>query len=178
MTGAGNGAGSVQALLAELLHARGSFDEALAAVDPALLTAPGLVGEWSARELIAHMGYWSGHAAEALHHAEQGRLTEFDAGEVASVDERNAIVARVAAETDLSTVRQREQAAFDALVDAMERAEAAWLGERTATGQPLEEILREDGPEHYLEHTADVRAWFTAGDEPDDEADEADEAEA
>ena len=45
---------------------------ALADADPQLLTAPGLTGEWSARELIAHLGYWTGHATEALHHAEQG----------------------------------------------------------------------------------------------------------
>jgi hypothetical protein len=172
-----NGAGNLEALLAELLDARRAFDEALAAADPALLTAPGLVGEWSARELIAHMGYWSGHAAEALHHAEQDRLDQFDAGDVPSVDERNAIVARVATETDLSTIRQREQAAFDALVDAMRRADDAWLGERTGSGQPLEEILREDGPEHYREHTDDLRAWFAGSDEPDDESND-DEAEA
>jgi hypothetical protein len=169
VTAAENGAANVESLLAELLDARRGFDEALAAADPALLTAPGLVGEWSARELIAHMGYWSGHAAEALHHAEQGRLGEFEAGEVPSVDERNAIVARVAAETDLPTVRQREQAAFDALVDAIRRADDGWLGERTGDGTTLERVLREDGPEHFQEHTDHLRAWFAGGDEPEDE---------
>jgi mycothiol maleylpyruvate isomerase-like protein len=169
--GGGNGAGSLDALLAELLEERRLFDGALAAADPALLTAPGLLGEWSARELIAHMGYWAGHAAEAIHHAAQGRLADFEAGEIPSVDERNSIVARVAAETDLPTVRQREQAAFDALVDAMRNADDAWLPERTGDGTTLERLLREDGPEHYNEHTAHLRAWFGGPDE-DDEPDD------
>jgi hypothetical protein len=165
----GDGAGSMQALVAELLDARRAFDEALADADPALLTAPGLLGEWSARELIAHMGYWAGHAGEALHYAAQGRLPEFEEGEIPTVDERNEIVARVAFETDLSTVRQREQAAFDALVDAMRDADDAWLVERTGADDSLEQILREDGPEHYREHTAHLRAWFDAAEEDDGE---------
>ena len=91
-------------LVAELEAARGEFNAALAEVEPDLLLAPGLVGEWSARELIAHIGYWTGHAAEALHSAEQGRLADFGEDEL-DVDERNEVVARVAAETDLATVR-------------------------------------------------------------------------
>ena len=169
MDGRGNGAGSLDALLAELLEERARFDEALADADPALLTAPGLLDDWSARELIAHMGYWAGHAAEAIHHAAQGRLADFEAGEIPSVDERNAIVARVAAETDLSTVRQRERAAFDALVDAMRDADDAWLPERTGDGTTLERVLHEDGPEHYNEHSAHLRAWFGSPDDDEEE---------
>lgn len=169
---AGDGAGSMQALVADLLDARRAFDEALADADPALLTAPGLLGDWSARELIAHMGYWAGHAGEALHYAAQGRLPEFEVDEIPTVDERNEIVARVASETDLSTVRQREQAAFDALVEAMRSADEAWLPQRTGAGETLEQILREDGPAHYREHTADLRAWFDAPDAPDEPDDE------
>ena len=40
------------------------------------MTTPGLVGEWSARDLIAHLGYWAGHAAEVIHRLEQGRIEE------------------------------------------------------------------------------------------------------
>jgi hypothetical protein len=159
----------LQALVDELVAARDGFNEALANVDPALLTAPGLVGEWSARELIAHLAYWAGHAAEALHHAEQGRVDEFGEDEM-DVDARNAVVARVAAETDLPTVRQREAAAFDALLARLKRADPAWLEERASYGDTLEDVVRDDGADHYREHTADLRAWFTgSAEEPDDE---------
>jgi hypothetical protein len=160
--------GQLQALADELTAARDEFMSALADVDPALLTAPGLAGEWSARELVAHLGYWTGHAAEALHHAAQGRTGEFGEDEM-DVDQRNAVVARVAGETDLATVRKREQAAYEALLIAVQRADPAWLDERVAYGDSLEDVIRDDGADHYREHTADLRAWFTGDDEAADD---------
>lgn len=156
----------LQALVDELVAARDGFNEALADIDPALLTAPGLVGEWSARELIAHLAYWAGHAAEALHQAEQGRVEEFGQDEM-DVDARNAVVARVAAETDLATVRNREEAAFGALLERLKRADPSWLEERVSYGDTLEDVIRDDGADHYREHTADLRSWFAGADEPD-----------
>jgi hypothetical protein len=152
----------IRALAEDLVAARGEFLAAVADIEPALLTAPGLVGEWSAREVIAHMGYWAGHAGEAIHHAEQGRLDEFGAGEP-SVDDRNAVVARVAAETDLATVRSREEAAFAAFLNRVLGTDPEWLAERDADGDTLEEIILYDGADHYREHAHDIRAWFAAG---------------
>jgi peptidoglycan/xylan/chitin deacetylase (PgdA/CDA1 family) len=161
----------LRTLTEELVRARDDFQGALADVDPQLLTTPGLAGDWSAREVIAHLGYWAGHAAEALHHAAQGRTGNFGEDNL-DVDERNAVVARVAAETELATVRQREQAAFDALLTAIQRADPAWLDERVAYGDSLEQVIRDDGSDHYREHALDLRAWFTGADEPaDDEPD-------
>jgi hypothetical protein len=88
------------------------------------------------------------------------------------VDERNAVVARVAGETNLATVRSREELAFDALRKRILGADPEWLAERDADGDTLEEIIRDDGADHYREHTRDIRAWFGTG-----AADEADEPE-
>jgi hypothetical protein len=168
---------SPEALAAELAEARDAFLAALDDVEPDLLTTPGLVGQWSARELIAHMGYWAGHAAEALHYAADGRADEFGESDL-DVDERNAIVARVAAETDLRAVRDREAAAYAALVEALSTTMPALLSERVAYGDTLEDVVRDDGADHYREHTLDIRSWFTGEDEADDdnEADDDDEA--
>lgn len=155
----------VQALATDLVEAREAFNQALADMDPALLTTPGLVGVWSARELVAHMGYWAGHAAEAIHLAEQERLDEFEA-DVPSVDERNEVVARVAAETDMKTVQNREELAFEAFRTRILTVDPEWLEERDADGDTLEEIIKYDGVDHFREHTSDIRAWFAAGGEP------------
>ena len=88
----------VEELLRDLQAARGEFMAALADVEPDLLTAPGLVGEWSARELIAHLGYWTGRLPRRCI-TPMDRTGDFGEDEH-DVDERNAIVARVAAETD------------------------------------------------------------------------------
>lgn len=158
----------VQALVDELVTARDAFMAALDEIDPALLTSPGLVGVWSARELIAHMGYWAGHAGEAIHHASQDRLDEFEV-DVPSVDERNAVVARVAGETTLRTVQSREEQAFEALRERVLEIDPEWLDEHDAGGDTLEEIVRDDGADHYREHTSDIRAWFAAGAEAEDD---------
>jgi hypothetical protein len=153
-------------LVADLQASRAAFVDALADVDPALRTTPGMVGDWSAAQVVAHLGYWAGHATEALHHAEQDRLDEFGRGEP-EVDETNAVVARIAAETDLATILQREEAAYQALVTFLKRVDQAWLEERTASRDSLAEVIRDDGADHYREHTFDLRAWFTGHDDPD-----------
>jgi hypothetical protein len=162
----------VPALIADLQVARDEFLGAIGDIDPALRTTPGLVGEWSARELLAHVGYWAGHAAESLHRAALGELAEFGKDEL-SVDDRNAVVARVAAETDYATVAKREQGAFEQFATRLAAVDTDSLGERDADGDTLEEIIAFDGADHYREHTLDIRAWFDGsnGADADDEAD-------
>jgi hypothetical protein len=152
----------------ELIAARDEFVDALNDVEPELLTAPGMLGEWSARELIAHVGYWTGHATEAIHAVEQGRADEFG-GSGETVDERNETVARVARETDLQTVMRREEASFNALVERLESMDPALMRVTFSDGDTLEATIRDDGSDHYREHTAHVREWW-AGGEPDDDA--------
>ncbi|HEX6655689.1 MAG TPA: maleylpyruvate isomerase N-terminal domain-containing protein [Candidatus Limnocylindria bacterium] len=158
----------VDALVAELEAARGEFVAALDAVEPDLLLTPGLVGDWSAKELVAHIGYWTGHAAEALHSAEQGRLSEFGEDEL-DVDERNAVVARVAGETDLATVRKREEAAFSAMLTRLKRVDPTLLDDKVSYGDSLQRVIQDDGAEHYREHALDLRAWFNESDGGEEE---------
>jgi hypothetical protein len=165
-----------QRLALELVAARDAFVAALDDVEPDLLTAPGLLGEWSARELVAHLGYWAGHAADALHHAEEGRSDEFEP-EAQDVEARNATVAEVARTTDLATVRKRELASVDAFLDRLRRADDAWLDERVGYGDTVEQVLREDGPDHYREHTLDIRSWWAGGEPDEGDVDDLDELE-
>jgi hypothetical protein len=137
----------VEALVDDLIGARRDFLAALERADP----RSALVGDWTARELVAHLGYWVGHAAEAIHAVEQGRAPE---GEIddREVDERNATVARVARQTDLATVRRREAASVEALVERLRAIDPAILETRTADDETLEDAIRVDGPDHYREH--------------------------
>jgi hypothetical protein len=140
-------AGRIDALIGELTEARGAFHAALDRLDPAAT----LVGEWGARELVAHLGYWVGHAAETIHAVEQGHEDEFEVGGF-DTDERNATVARVARQTNLATVRLREEASFDALRQRLVTLDPALLATRLPDGDSLEAAIRDDGPDHYREH--------------------------
>lgn len=141
------------ALVAELRHERESFFEALSAVSPESLTTPGLIGEWSAREIIAHLGYWAGHAVEAIHAVEQDRIEPDEP----DTDAVNETVARVARSTDLDTVRRREAASFEVLVERLQAIDPALLATELPEGDTLDEALRGDGPHHYREHAEQLR---------------------
>jgi hypothetical protein len=149
-------------LTGELRAERDAFFAALEAVAPESLTTPGLVGEWSGRDLIAHVGYWVGHATELIHRAELGRTEPDDLGERA-VDEINATVARVARETPLDTVRRREAASVEALAGRLAQIDPVLLEVVLPDGASLARGIREDGAEHYREHADELRAALSGG---------------
>jgi hypothetical protein len=140
-------AASPQAIADDLADARRAF---FARLD-ALPADRRRIGEWGELELIAHLGYWVGHAAEAIHAVEQGRAADFDVADH-EVDQRNATVARIARQTNLATVRRREQASFDALVERLRALDPVLLEVRLAEWGTLEAGIREDGAVHYREH--------------------------
>jgi hypothetical protein len=138
----------VERLIGDLVEARDAF---LGALDRLDHSAP-LMGEWGARELVAHLGYWAGHAAEAIHAVEQDRAAEFEP-EGIDVEQRNATVARVARATNLATVRRREAASVEALLERLRALDPAQLDVEMGDGDTLEAAIRDDGPDHYREHT-------------------------
>jgi hypothetical protein len=156
------------ALVAELDAAREEFLAALADVDADLATAPGVVGEWSVRDLVLHVAFWSEHAAGALQLAADGRGQEFDY----STDRTDAMNARVFAESQSvapAAALKREETAFGALRERLSRLDPELLDLRLGNGDTVAEVVRYDGPDHYAEHTAHLRAWFTeAGDDDED----------
>jgi hypothetical protein len=50
-------------LALEAEAARGEFLDAVHSLTPAQSDASQLVGDWSLREIVAHMGYWVGNTA-------------------------------------------------------------------------------------------------------------------
>jgi hypothetical protein len=141
----------------ELTAARSTF---MTRIDE-LIAARGrdarLSGDWSPRELIAHLGYWVGHAADAIHAVEQGRAEEFEFGE-REVDARNETVARIARQTDLGTVRRREEGSYRALLELLHALDPTQLDKRLAGRDSLRQGIRENGPAHYLDHAAELGA--------------------
>lgn len=142
-------------LIDELHGARDDFMGALEASVGERGDGPGLAGAWGARELIAHLGYWVGHAADAIHAVQEGRAGEFDVGDD-EVDARNDTVARVARATDLATVRRREEASFEALVDRLRTLDPGLLDVQVADWGTLRDGIREDGAVHYREHADEL----------------------
>jgi hypothetical protein len=139
----------------ELVAARSTFTARLDRVIAERGQDVRLTGEWGPRELVAHLGYWVGHAADAIHAVEQGRAAEFEVGDD-EVDARNETVARVARQTNLATVRRREEGSYRALLERLHALDPALLDTWLASWGSLRDGIREDGSVHYLEHAADL----------------------
>jgi hypothetical protein len=156
------------ALLAELVAARTAFRAAFADVDRDLLTAPGLLGDWSARDLVAHVAFWADHGADALALAAAGRAGEYvDDG--TQTDDVNAARFAVSQGMSPDEAADDEARAFTRFRDALAGIDGELLDVKLGSGDTVEEMIRYDGPEHYAGHTAHVRAWFTGEPDPPDE---------
>jgi hypothetical protein len=152
------------ALLAELDAARESFLATLADVDADLVTVPGVMEDWSVRDLVVHVAAWAEHAIEAIDLATDERGEEFDYSTDAT-DRLNEEHLAVARRTPPAAALEREEAAFTALRDRVATLDPALRAHRLGNGDTVEEVIRYDGPEHYAEHAAHLRAWFAADDE-------------
>ena len=154
-------------LVAELRGARDGFSEALATIDAELLDAPGLVGEWNARQLVAHLAHWDDWASTCLAAVQGDGLETLVTGEW-DVDAQNAEVAARAVVQSFHAIRDEEAASFERLAALLDDLDPALLDHPAPWGGTVETIVRENGPDHYAEHTGHLSAWFGVEDEDGD----------
>lgn len=150
---------------------RNAFLDALAEVDTELVLAPGVVGDWSVRDLVVHVAAWCDHGSTAIDLAVAGHGSEF----AYSKDETDAMNERILADgrsVSPAAALELEESAFGGLRERVARLDPALLGLRLGSGDTVEEVIRYDGPDHYAEHAAHLRAWF--GTEPDADEDSED----
>ena len=151
-------------LVAALDAARDDFLDALGDVDEDLVTVPGVMDGWSVRDLVVHVAFWADHAADALDLAAAGRGADF-AYSGAQTDAMNAQTLVEGRSISPAAALQREEAAFTALRQRVASLDPALFAHLLGNGDTVEEVIRYDGPDHYAEHTAHLRAWFGTDDE-------------
>lgn len=160
----------LERLLRELDDARAAFVDTLEDVDVELVTVPGVVGEWSVRDLVVHVAAWAEHGAGALELANSGRGAEF-AYDRSRTDVMNDDFHALARSTSPSDALVREEAAFGAIRERVATLDPAMLSAELGNGDTVEAVIRYDGADHYAEHTAHLRAWFDGESEADEEDD-------
>lgn len=163
-----SGGSSVQAmnkveLLEKLERQRESFLQAIEGLSDDDLHASGVVGDWSVKDIMAHLTTWEAELVKLLWQARQGvRPTTIHMNNV-PVDEQNerwyqALKARPLERVldDFHGVREqtlrRVQAFSDK--DLTDPDRYPWLG-----GVPLWRWIAGDSFEHEAEHSADILAW-------------------
>lgn len=159
-----------EGLLVELTAEHDAFATALEAVDLELVTAPGVVEDWSVRDLVVHVAFWAEHATVALGLAAGGRGDEF-AYDTAQTDAMNARLLEESRQTTPGAAIDREERAFEALAAALGDLDPALLDVRLGNGDTVAAVIDYDGAAHYREHTAHLRAWFGEDDGDEERSD-------
>lgn len=158
----------IAALLAEADAERRQFLAAVGNVAPELGTTPGIVGDWSARDIVAHVAWWCDHGADALELAAAGRGDSFQYDND-QTDAMNAAALPGWRVLSTAEARAEEVRAYGRLRERMAGLDPALLDHRLGSGDSVEAVIRYDGPAHYAEHALHVRAWFGDASEPDED---------
>ena len=145
----------VRALLDELDRERQAFVTALEAVpNPEGHT---VIEGWDGRDLVVHCAFWSEHGASALELAATGQGAEFDYDNT-QTDAMNAATTAAGHATSLADATSRETAAFQRFREGLTILDETLLDLRLGNGDLVEDVVRYDGPDHYAEHAAHLRA--------------------
>lgn len=162
-------------LLTVLRAEQTRWEALLEELGPERLTAPGVAGDWSVKDLLGHLAaylrFWGAQLRGATTGVPPTPRDLFDTepapDRYATPDEQNAAIHALYAPLPPAVVLAKWRAAFDLLTEAVAALPAAdvttpgrfaWTGDR-----PLAAAMAGDTYRHSQEHAADVRAWLDRG---------------
>lgn len=139
------------------------------------LHEPNAYGQWSARDVYAHVVFYQRWISVQVGAALDLRLPEGPPGEVADLDRRNALIHDMMRDVPMDDLRRDDAEAYAAVrerVAAMTEADLDRLWEihgrgarpqpegSTVQGFPLWQWLNGDTCGHYEEHARGLEAWL------------------
>lgn len=139
----------------QIERARQEFAElmnAIAGLDEDELTVPG-IGEWSVREVMAHIAGWTLIDTEIMRRLGRGERP-LQEGEEYDIDTRNAGYAAEAASKSAGAVNGELRTAFDEFI----KAATAVSEDRFTEGRTAYRMMQGPAYEHLKEHRAEVEA--------------------
>jgi hypothetical protein len=136
-----------------------SLNALLDSISEGEMDEPGVVDEWSLKELLGHMIFWAEKAAHDLRAVAEGRIDDIKLpGGQTNVDLWNAEAAargKAMSVADLKAeLARRHEEARKALEEVAEAGLAVQLG-----GWSVGLRFAEDTYRHYREHAEQIRAW-------------------
>jgi hypothetical protein len=144
----------VQRLLNRLEAAWTALGDSYAGVPDSRLVEPGVVDDWSVKDILAHVTTWEEEALEHLPLIIAGGTPPRYAAQV-GIDAFNARATEHGRRLSLAEVLRRRDETHARLVDFIRSQPAGTFGGRTRARRRL----RLDTYAHYPEHTAAIRAW-------------------
>lgn len=152
-------------IIDKLEDEREKFLEAIDGLSDEAMQEPGVVGEWSVKDILAHLNAWEAELVKLLWQAGQGLKPSTVHFSDMSVDERNAewfeggrARPLELALSDFIAVRKQTIRRVEGFNDRQlnDPAHFAW-----SKNYPLWEWIENDSYGHEAEHTAQIMEWRT-----------------
>jgi hypothetical protein len=148
-------------LLERLEAAWQAFLASYAGLPAARLTEPGVAGDWSVKDVIAHVTTWEQEALAHLPTILAGGAPPRYAAQYGGLDAFNALMAARWRDLSLPDVLRRQDETHRRLLEFIERAP----DEQLTTETRFRRRLRLDTYSHYPLHAAMIREWRARTDE-------------
>ena len=160
--------------LSILRSERANWEALLSEADISHMTQPGVAGEWSLKDVIAHVAVYEEWISSVLEELMRGETKTLNSGQPEDVDveKRNARLFRENQHHPLQEVLSFSQQAFQhllAVVQSLSEEDLIATSPRFKHLLPaywpdesLWKTIAGDSYEHYHQHIPDIRAWLNA----------------
>jgi hypothetical protein len=148
-------------LLAVMRASRHAWDNLLSQVAPERMTEPGVEGEWSVKDLIAHVSTYEGWMAQLLN---AGGPNIPHVTDSMTQHETNAWVFEQNRDRSLDDVLATSRESFQQLMDAVQALPPYDLVSTTryewARGKAAYQLIPYESYEHYRHHARSIITWL------------------
>jgi hypothetical protein len=152
-------------LIDTLKTERNNWDAVLAQVGEERMTEPGVVGDWSVKDVLSHLTAWESRPLEWLEAARRGdtpRPADWPQG--LSEDEENAWIYQRSASRPLQDVLQESRAVSNRIMELLNELPEEDLSDPQhyawTQGTSLIDRMPGNTFDHYREHAQQIREWL------------------
>ncbi len=132
-----------------------AFKDSYAGLSDSDLIEPGVTGEWSVRDIIAHVTWWEEEALRNLPLILQGGKPPRYSVAYGGIDAFNALMTEQKRNVSLSEVLRQRDETHRRLIDFLQSAPEDQFARETR----FRHRLRLDTYSHYRKHAETIRAW-------------------
>lgn len=151
-------------VLATMRSEREAWEDLLSKVGASRMSEPGVEGDWSVKDVIAHITFYERSMAGRLEQAIRGEPITRAPLEDLELEERNRIIFEQSRPLTLEQVLRDSRSTFQRIYDATSRLSEEDLNAYRLSGEELDEPLWEqitgDTYEHYHQHIPPLRKWL------------------
>lgn len=152
---------TVKAFIKNVESARADFEQAIAPLDPKMLTKAGVSGKWSIKDILGHITWFDREMVGII----EARAFISSKLWLLPPDKRNAEIYKSIKKQPLEKAQAEAERTFHALLLGLGDLRDKDLHNPAAfPGMPEDwipwEVMAGNTYEHYREHLADIRAWL------------------